>query len=198
VKVSSFVLGYHGCDRSLAKKIVLGEQHLDISKNTHDWLGAGAYFWEDDPKRALGWAKLTRDKPQHSKHTIKDPVVLGAIIRLGNCLDLTDAGSIALVREAYAQFADHMSAQNTPLPKNEKAYPDDEDLVKRHLDCAVINFLFTMRAMNDLPLFETVRGVFTEGRPLFPNAKIMDKTHIQICVRSPRTSVIGYFIPRFY
>ncbi len=197
MKVSSFVLGYHGCDRSLAEKIVLGQQHLDISRNTYDWLGAGTYFWENDPKRALEWARLMKNQPQHSKHVIKEPVALGAIIRLGNCLDLTDAGSLALVREAYDQFADHLKDHNTPLPKNAKAYPDDEDLAKRYLDCAVINFLFMMRAMIDLPLFQTVRGVFTEGKSLFPGSKIMDKTHIQICVRSPRTSVMGYFVPRF-
>jgi len=197
MNASSFVLGYHGCDRSLAEKVVLGKQHLDISRNTWDWLGAGTYFWENDPKRALEWAGRMRDQPQHSKHVIKEPVALGAIIRLGNCLDLTDTGSRALVRDAYEQFADAMAAQKTPLPENEKASPHDEYFGKRYLDCAVINVLFTMRAMNDQPLFQTVRGVFSEGSPLFPGSMIMDKTHIQICVRSPRTSVVGYFAPRF-
>jgi len=47
-------LGFHGCDRKVGEKILAGPQkHLKVSTNPYDWLGSGAYFWENDPARAL-------------------------------------------------------------------------------------------------------------------------------------------------
>ena len=37
-------------------------------------------------------------------------------------------------------------------------------LLKRHLDCAVINFVHLLREREGLEAFDTLRGVFT-GRP---------------------------------
>jgi hypothetical protein len=56
-----------------------------------------------------------------------------------------------------------------------------------------VNFVHRLREDSDKPSYDTVRGPFTEGRPLYQGAKIMDKTHIQICVRDPRASIRGYF-----
>jgi hypothetical protein len=36
-----------------------------------------------------------------------------------------------------------------------------------------------------LPPVDTIKGVFTEGLPVYPNAGFREKTHIQIAVRSP-------------
>ncbi len=49
---TSFVLGYHGCDRRTGLKAVNGEVELIQSDKDFDWLGPGAYFWESDPQRA--------------------------------------------------------------------------------------------------------------------------------------------------
>jgi hypothetical protein len=38
------VLGFHGCDKSVADKIFAGEEDLVASKNPYDWLGSGIYF----------------------------------------------------------------------------------------------------------------------------------------------------------
>jgi len=43
--------------------------------------------------------------------------------------------------------------------------------------------------------FDTTRGVFTEGGPVFPGAGILEKNHIQICVRN-LNSIEGLFLPR--
>jgi hypothetical protein len=43
----SLAIGYHGCDRNLAGRIVAGETELKPSENAWDWLGHGIYFWED-------------------------------------------------------------------------------------------------------------------------------------------------------
>jgi len=85
------------------------------------------------------------------------------------------------------------------MPENMKGFSGDEDLVKRHLDCAVINFLHQARersSSKEVNPFDSVRGIFVEGSELYPGAKIMSQTHIQICIRIPEKSVIGYFMPR--
>jgi hypothetical protein len=43
--------------------------------------------------------------------------------------------------------------------------------------------------------FDTARGFFLEGRPLYPAAGFRELDHIQICVRSSK-QIIGYFLPR--
>jgi hypothetical protein len=54
---TSFVLGYHGCDKSVGQDAITGKTDLIKSDKDYDWLGPGAYFWESDPKRALEWAQ---------------------------------------------------------------------------------------------------------------------------------------------
>jgi hypothetical protein len=43
---SRFVVGYHGCDAALARKVLLGDANLSPSANNYDWLGQGVYLWE--------------------------------------------------------------------------------------------------------------------------------------------------------
>ncbi len=43
---SNIVIGYHGCDTSVAEKVLNQGLELDESTNAHDWLGSGIYFWE--------------------------------------------------------------------------------------------------------------------------------------------------------
>ena len=42
--------------------------------------------------------------------------------------------------------------------------------------------------------FDSVRCAFEEGEPSFPGSGILDKTHIQICIRNP-ICIKGYFHP---
>ena len=76
------VVGFHGCDRSTFDQVIQQNVHLSSSANKYDWLGHGIYFWEGSYERALDWAKNS-DK-------VSEPSVIGAFIRLGNCLDLLD------------------------------------------------------------------------------------------------------------
>ena len=60
-----------------------------------------------------------------------------------------------------------------------------EDRLRRYLDCEVLNYLHAARRTNnDLPPFDTVRGVFVEGKEIYPGAGFRRKTHVQICVRN--------------
>jgi hypothetical protein len=45
--------------------------------------------------------------------------------------------------------------------------------------------------------FDSVRGVFWEGKELYPGAGFMERNHIQICLRNPNC-IKGFFIPRAF
>ncbi len=191
---SAFVLGFHGCDEIVGEKILAGKDHLKASDNKYDWLGEGIYFWENSPSRALHWANFIKDNPKLFKGKITKPFVIGAIIDLGLCLDLTEANSLAYVKSAYTSLSGMYKMIEVALPQNKKSGNRDEDLVLRHLDCAVINHVHDLREETELPAYDTVRGVFLEGEPLYEGGRIMEKTHIQVCVRH-RRSIRGYFRP---
>jgi hypothetical protein len=78
------VTGYHGCDATVAAKVLAGTARLNLSTNAYDWLGEGIYFWEHGPQRAREWA-IEQAKLSGAK--IKEPSVLGARINLGECVD---------------------------------------------------------------------------------------------------------------
>ena len=190
---SGVVLAYHGCDREVGEQVLSGTSEIQISTNDYDWLGSGAYFWEGGPQRALEWARILQQRPSSSRGKIHHPFVVGAVILPGLCLDLTEADSLQLLGTAFARYTFLSSLSDTPLPQNLPGSTDDDDLVKRHLDCAVFNFLHEYRTGSDEPAFDTIRCPFFEGKPVFPGSKIAALTHIQWCVRNPHKSVLGYF-----
>lgn len=191
MKMGALVLGYHGCDRDIGESLVRGDTNFRSSQNDHDWLGHGIYFWENNPQRAMDWARFMAGHPIFKKR-VKRPYAVGAVIDLGNCLDLTEAISLGLVTEAYQGLQRIFQTAGQELPVNHAATASDEDLVRRNLDCAVINYLHEVRKTMQLPEFETVRGAFQEGTPLYPGAGIRTKTHLQIAVRRPE-NILGVF-----
>ena len=186
---TSFILGYHGCDESIAERVLSGRQPLRFSQNDYDWLGGGIYFWEHNAYRAYQFACELRNHRRGRKR-IKKPAVVGAIIDLGLCLNLLDGRFIDMVGQAYKNLVQLSQDAGTPLPQNSLG----EDLLIRNLDCAVIRTLHTARAKKgDVP-FDTVRAAFVEGQRLYENAGFAAKNHIQICVRNV-ACIKGYFRP---
>jgi hypothetical protein len=185
----NIVLGYHGCDKSIIKNIVLGKQRIVDSVNDYDWLGSGQYFWEADPNRALDWA-IHLQSTKHSKSGITTPAVIGAVIDLGMCLDLVNSECIDLVKKQFEYMKCDFESQNKEMPEN-KDIKGNTDLLNRKLDCAVIKYLHLYSEIK----FDTVRAMFPEGKELYKNAGFKEKTHVQICVVNP-DSILGYFIPR--
>jgi hypothetical protein len=183
----SLVLGYHGCDEALAKTVISDGEGLRPSANEWDWLGHGIYFWEDSYARALRWA---RDETKRKGGKVKIPAVVGAIIDLGNCLNLVDVEHVALVKAAHEEYVG--ICRTAPAPQAENR---GTDLRVRYLDCAVMETLHGLREQRKLEPFDTALGFFTEGKELYPNAGFRELDHIQICVRSPR-QIVGYFKPR--
>lgn len=190
---TGLVLGFHGCDKSVVEKVLLGKESLKKSENAHDWLGHGIYFWENSPSRALEFATYLKENPTYSKTPIKHPAVLGAVINLGFTLDLTDFKSLQLVKESYGVL---LADTTIPLPENLPAKRGNELLVRK-LDCAVIETLHTVRSETKMPAFDSLRGVFWEGGELYPTAGFREKDHIQLCVRNPNC-IKGFFVPRMF
>ncbi|MBQ7537733.1 MAG: hypothetical protein IJT42_02045, partial [Treponema sp.] len=62
------------------------------------------------------------------------------------------------------------------------------------LDCAVIERVHYQNKVNSLPEYDSVRGIFTEGKPIFPGAGFKEKTHVQLCIINPNC-IKGYFDP---
>lgn len=193
MKMGAFVLGYHGCDKEVGEKILAGKADLKTNEeNTWDWLGHGIYFWENNPKRAKEWAQFKSKLQKKAGEKPITPFAIGAIIDVGNCLDLTEARSLQIAKEGYKSLKEIFDISGVPLPENRNSSEKDSDRVYRNLDCAVINHVHRMRKAEGFEDFNTVRGFFHEGGSLYPGSGYMSKTHIQICVRKP-SSILGVF-----
>jgi hypothetical protein len=97
------------------------------------------------------------------------PFVIGAVIELGLCLDLTTSSGLEWVKIAYESLRQVTQAASLTLPTNSK------DQLRRNLDCAVIRRLHTILEAQRQPAIETLKGVFTEGQPVYPGAGFREK-----------------------
>ncbi len=176
---TTFVLAYHGCDKAVADRLVAGAR-FRTSANPYDWLGVGIYFWEANPRRGLEFAREIMRR-EGSKSKIKEPAVVGAVIDLRLCLDLSTSAGAQEVRQAYGSFSAAVHAAGQSMPQNRGG----SDLLLRDLDRAVIEHLHVARKQAGLPEIDTVRGFYFEGERLYPDAGFFEKTRVQICVRKP-------------
>jgi hypothetical protein len=185
-RLGSIVLGFHGCDEEVGESILhKAASHLRESQNDYDWLGHGIYFWENSPQHALEFSREAAAKPHLTRGKVKRPFVIGAIIDLGFCLNMTDAAALQEVEDAHSLLTCSFEDKSA-MPENQAD--------RRILDCAVIETLHTYRRVNQLAPYDTVRGMFIEGSPLYPGAGFNKKDHVQLCVRD-KTSIKGYFRP---
>jgi hypothetical protein len=183
-----FVIGFHGCDRAIGMQAVCHTIKLKMSTKLYHWLGSGIYFWENDRERAFEWAV-----EKASRGELKEPFVIGGVIELRKCLDLSVRENTPLVKEAHDSLLALYSASGiSEMPENKPAPKDNRaDKVMRYLDCAVINHLARFAEQP----FDTVRGLFVEGGPIYPGGEIYHKTHAEIAVRNP-DCIMGLFLPR--
>ncbi len=171
------VLGYHGCDPAFAEKLLNAEVPIDDwkpSTNDYNWLGHGIYFWEYAPERALTWG----NRPSAVKGG-----VIGAIIQLGNCLDLTDIRDTQLLADSFESMREEYEREGIVLPTNGNG--------RNLLDCLVINRLAKNAADRGIP-FQTVRCPFLEGGEVFPGSTIRGQSHVQLVVRNS-ANILGFF-----
>lgn len=181
------VVGFHSCDKEVGFKVLTGTDDLLGSKNSWDWLGEGVYFWEQNPARALEYAIESAQLKQFNKIPIKTPFVLGAIIELGNCLNLVETNSLQILSTAYHGLKKVVEEAGKKMPENKKD--------NRALDCAVIQYIHqSIKEQGEMP-FDTIRCAFPEGEEAYPGSAITSRLHIQLCILNP-DCIKGYFLPR--
>jgi hypothetical protein len=181
------ITGYHSCDKQTGIRVLTGALDLRLSNNTWDWLGGGIYFWEHNPNRALEYAIENANGYQFNKVQIKTPFVLGANIELGNCLNLVESESLAILIGAYHGLVEAFKSSGKNLPVNVGN--------NRKLDCAVIRFVHQSRVDEGKPSFDSVRSAFDEGEKVYEGASFASRSHLQVCVINP-DKIKGYFLPR--
>jgi hypothetical protein len=179
------IVGYHGCTEAFAKELLLGKKPISEwrpSTNEWDWLGHGIYFWEHAPQRAWRWAQ------EHCRKTRQRPAILGGYIQLGRCFDLLDEAITALLAETFQRLSQTCAEQGGALPQNR-----GREGKRRELDCLVIN-----KCLRELQeggsQYDTVRGAFLEGEPVYPTAGFCHESHIQLAVRNT-ACILGVFRP---
>ena len=178
------VFGFHGCDEAVGRAVLAGDAQLQHSQNNYDWLGHGVYFWENAPWRAWQFAC-----EQKKRGVLKKPFVVGATLDLAHCMNLLDINHHETLKIAYEIYKG-----NFPDEANRAVNKGGKDKVLRRLDCAVFLALHSLlEQAGKLPV-DSIRCAFEEGSPTFPGSGILDRTHIQICIRNP-ACVKGYFRP---
>lgn len=173
---NNLVYGYHGTTSDFAEAHL--RDGIPSTSFSGDWLGHGSYFWQGDVDRATEWAEHSAAKSR-SNGNQSEPVVLEAVIDLSECLDLTKIA----YRDALRTVADDIISVLAPLER--EAIRQNKG--RRELDCKVINAFLFDAANGGMPRFTTVRGVFSEGDPLYSiderrQSGICDRDHIQINV----------------
>ena len=188
---SNLVIGFHGCDKSVADSVVAGKTELLASTNDYDWLGSGIYFWENNEERAWQWANELAKRKSSQTQT---PAVVGAVIDLGYCFDLTDSFYLKELKVSYSVLKELYADSDLQLPRNTTIGSSSDKLIRK-LDCAVVQTALKINAKANTHPYDSVKGVFWEGKELYPNAGFREKNHIQICVCNPNC-IKGYFLPR--
>lgn len=184
-KLPNLVLGFHGCNLEAYENVIQKREQLKRSNNSYDWLGNGIYFWEQNYRRAYEWAV--------DRYGEKNAAVIGAVIDLGYCLNLTDSEGSDILRKGYKILQIRCEAVGKDLPKNRPS-KKTTDILLRDLDCAVIQQIHDYNHEEGKPAFDSVRGIFTEGEPPYPGSEFREKTHIQLCICNPNC-IKGYFSP---
>jgi hypothetical protein len=158
-------IGYHGTSATAAQRILASG--FEISRNEYDWLGDGAYFFQDAPARALEWAR---------QRFGDDAAVVGAEIDLEDCIDLLDVPWYAQVRDAYRRYRADLEMRGVPLPRQSAG--------AHRLDREVMNYLIDVLAEEGRGV-GSIRAAFAEGEPTFPASALLNRSHVQIAVRAP-------------
>jgi hypothetical protein len=186
-----YVYGHHGTTKTEAEAIRQGRFDLDPSERTPPikkwrWLGKGIYFFQDGRMLAGDWAK------ERVADTSLEPAVLEARIDLENCLDLLDTDAVELLKSAYASLERHKILNQEPFTirggEVKVRKRKDSTRWKNHganfLDFLVIETAISGLAENGTNI-ESVRSVFIEGKTIYENSWLFDKSHVAIAVRRP-------------
>lgn len=174
------VIGYHGTRRETALKIVTQETTYRPSRNEDDWLGHGIYFWEHAPQQAWWWAK--RRYAESAKIA-----VLGAVIRLGNCLDLLDPANGRRLQDFHRDLVKAYKAEGKTPRKNANNH--------KYLDCETCEYAYAALNQGGFKV-DSSRGVYVptgSKARLWTRSWLSKDAHIQLCIREP-SCILGTWL----
>ena len=156
-------IGFHGTSAEAAQRILASG--FKISRNGYDWLGDGAYFFQDAPVRAMEWARLRFGE---------GAAVVGAEIEMADCVDLLDIPWEYRIWDTHRRLVDRLIEAGQPVPRQ----TDGAHRLDRH----VINYLADLLGESGSEI-RSVRAAFAEGKPLFLGSALLNRAHVQIAVR---------------
>ena len=187
------IRGFHGTTLAFAQQIVANQQ-VKISTNDYDWLGHGAYFFQDGPVRAWKWAT------QLSKTKNSPPAVVSADLELRGCVDFLDIVNwrFLLLAEQQLRAANALPSQTSPVVRSANGSrcrivnpnPVAGPVGRNTLDCAVVKLAVHSLRGSGIPV-QSVRGAFVEGQQLYDDSYFFDHSHVQIAVLDPTVIVAG-------
>lgn len=192
---------YHGTFEKYAD-LIEAQGRFKCSNTGNDWLGAGAYFFEGSPLKALSW---TRTRPVPDESDLGKPVVIEAEIDTKNILDLVKAEDLFVTKDTLSTFESNFlqaSGQKNPVLRDHSGErfrlfsdvplhnsqdegdrnigdqyifpnPDDDDLLKMTV---ILVEKYERREI------DCVRAPFWEGQQLREGSYLFDHTNIQICI----------------
>jgi len=163
------VRAFHGTTES-AVDTILGTGQFLPSENSHDWLGTGMYFWQDAPALAWYWAEGKARKQLNER-----PAVIGAVLRLSDCMDFLDAlrweGPL---QHVYEELKSAREAAGSSMPS--------QKIGQAHtLDCLVINQMIRLYSAHGVRI-RCVRAPYGEDQQVFPGSAITRRGHVQIAL----------------
>jgi len=174
------VIGYHGTRRETALRIVTQETTFKPSRNEDDWLGHGIYFWEHAPQQAWWWAR--RRYAESAKIA-----VLGAVIRLGNCLDLVDPANGEMLVDFHKDLVGEYKTRGEKPRQNANTH--------KYLDCETCEYAYEALKLGGLEV-DSSRGVYVpngNNARLWMRSWLSKDAHIQLCVRN-KSCILGSWL----
>lgn len=182
---------YHGTTAENAQRIVEEGRFL-ASSNFYDWLGPGAYFFQDAPLLALTWAL------ELAKKTDTSPAVIELEIDLTHCFDLLRNDHSKLLAAFRNCWEPHESlknyrAQKSPILRRSDTAPyrifhgpvDQGEALKsgfNWIDCDNLRALLEYLNLEEGQAYSSVRSPFWAGAELYEGSSFFDHSHIQVCV----------------
>jgi hypothetical protein len=162
------------------------------STNTDDWLGRGIYFFDSAPLRARTWARY------RWQGGTDQPAVLRATIDLNGCIDMFDSMAFAAFRKKYSEFLAHEQSHGASYVQagllvadglvfttdSGETDPRKRPPIRNFRDRAFLDWFVGHMADGGVQV-RSIRGVFLDGKALFPTSFLFDWAHVQIAVLDP-------------
>lgn len=98
-----------------------------------------------------------------------------------------------VARDVGEKYGLERGVEGSERTQNKKG--KSKDVLLRNLDCAVIQQIHEYNKSEGIRSYDSVRGIFLEGEPVYEGSEFMEKTHTQVSILNPNC-IKGFFVPR--